>query len=352
MKGMILAAGLGTRLRPLTNAVPKPMVDIAGKPCLEHMVHLLARHGITEIIINLHHMPGSIRNHFRDGSDFGVRISYSYESELMGTAGGLKRVENFFGNDDVLVVSGDALTDIDLHSFFKLHKASKSLATLALKRVADPTQYGVVICEEHQIIQFQEKPKKEEAISSLANTGIYLFTPGIFRHIPRDSFYDFGRQVFPELLEKGEKICGYIMNEYWCDMGDLSVYREAHYDILTGVVRVDLSGKRLDSNIWIGSKVSIHPDTVLVGPIWVGDNCTIEKGARIYGPAILGSNTIIGKNSILKRNIFWNGVTVGCDAVLSDTVVTCHCTVPTGVMLRNEVVQREIEEPTSEVAYA
>ena len=255
MKAMILAAGLGTRLRPLTNLVSKPMVQLAGRPCLEHTIRLLRRYGITDIIINLHYMPKPIRQHFAGGEPFGVNITYSYEEELLGTAGGVKNVESYFGEDSFLVVSGDALTDINLDLFHEYHRSHGGIATLALKKVPDPTYYGVVTRDsEGYITQFQEKPTLKEAISTLANTGIYLFENEIFSYIPEDQFFDFGVNVFPELLGKGEKIAGYAMRNYWCDIGTLEVYREAHYDMLTGLVEVDIPGKRFESNIWIGER--------------------------------------------------------------------------------------------------
>ena len=261
LKAMILAAGLGTRLRPLTNTVSKPMVNMAGRPCMEHAVRLLAKHGVRDIMVNLHYKPEYIQEHFKTGIELGVDIHYSYEKVLMGTAGGLKRVQAFFGDEPVLIISGDALTDLNLAEFYRFHKENGGIATLALKRVADPTQYGVVVRDRNRISLFQEKPIRDEAISNLANTGIYLFKPEIFNHIPADTFYDFGKQVFPELLAKGETICGYVMHEYWCDVGDLGVYKEAHYDMLTGFVNVNLPGKCYH-NVWLGNRVSVHPDSV------------------------------------------------------------------------------------------
>ncbi|MBS4030900.1 MAG: NDP-sugar synthase [Clostridiales bacterium] len=350
MRAMILAAGLGTRLRPLTNVVSKPMVEMAGRPCMEHAVRLLAKYGVRHIVVNLHYMPEVIQEHFGDGKEFGVSITYSHEKELMGTAGGFKRVREFFGNESCLIISGDALTDIDLGNFLKFHLEEGGIATLALKRVADPTQYGVVVRESSRIVRFQEKPKREEAISNLANTGIYLFEPEIFEHIPEDTFYDFGKQVFPELLEKGEVMNGYVMREYWCDVGDLSVYREAHYDMLTGVVDVELPGKRMEGNIWLGDRVSIHPDTVLVGPVLIGDRCVVEEGARIYGPVILGDDTVVGKNAVIKRGILWDRVVVAEDVELSDSIVACDCEIPRGVMLQDQVLEKGIVRAIVEAA--
>ena len=347
---MILAAGLGTRLRPLTNVVSKPMVQMAGRPCMEYAVRLLARHGIKDVIVNLHYMPELIQQHFGNGEDFGINITYSYEKELLGTAGGFKRVQDFFGTEQALIISGDALTDINLEAFLNFHNENNGIATLALKRVADPTQYGVVLLDGSRIIRFQEKPKREEAVSNLANTGIYLFNPAIFDHIPAETFYDFGKQVFPELLAKNESIYGYVMRDYWCDVGSLNVYKEAHYDMLTGVVRVDLPGKRFEGNIWLGQRSSISPKTKIVGPVLIGNNTTIEDGACIYGPAIIGDNSVIGSNAVIKRGILWDNVVVSSNVELADCVIACDCTIPSNILLRNEVLEKSIVQSVCEVA--
>lgn len=317
---------------------------------MEHAVRLLARYGVKDIMVNLHYMPEVIQEHFADGSAYGVNISYSYEKELLGTAGGFKRVQAFFGDEPALIVSGDALTDINLAQFLAYHINNGGIATLALKRVADPTQYGVVIREGNRIVRFQEKPKRQEAISNLANTGIYLFAPHIFDHIPAHTFYDFGKQVFPELLAKKEAIYGYEMNEYWCDVGDLAVYQEAHYDMLTGFVQVDLPGKRFEGNIWLGQRTVISPDTTIVGPVLIGNNTIIEAGARIYGPAIIGDNTIIGRNTVIKRGILWDHVTIADDVELTDSVIACNCTIPQNVLLKNQVLEKSIVQAVCELA--
>ena len=350
MKAMILAAGLGTRLQPLTNVVSKPMVQMVGRPCMEHAVRLLRKHGFDDIVVNLHHMPEKIKGYFGDGSKFGVKITYSYEEELLGTAGGLKKVESFFGGEPVLIVSGDGLTDINLTEFFRHHKEQGGIATLALKEVTEPSLYGVVVQEGERIRAFQEKPAKEEAISNLANTGIYLFEPEIFVHIPAQSFYDFGRQVFPELMDKGEKMAGYKMSGYWCDVGDLAVYREAHYDMLTGQVQVDLPGKDIGSNIWLGKPVSVHKDAVLAGPVFLGDGCKLEKGAEIHGPAVLGKGCRVAEGAVLKRSILWDNVKVGTGAVVDDCIIAGDCDIPAGMKLEGEVLEEEMLAAYKEIA--
>lgn len=343
MRAMVLAAGLGTRLRPLTNYVSKPMVQMAGKPCLEHILALLHKYGFKDLVINLHYKPELIREYFRSGRDFGVRITYSLEEELLGTAGGMKQVEPFFKGKTVLVISGDALTDLNLLHFYRFHKEKGALATLALKKVADPTKYGVVTLNEQKaILAFQEKPAADEAISNLANTGIYLFEPAIFNHIPASTFSDFGRQIFPLLLEQGEPVMGYPMREYWCDIGDLTVYREAHYDMLTGLVEVMIPGKRFESNIWLGRRPDIHPTATIVGPVVLGDDCVLEKRAQVFGPVALGRKTMVGEGAVIKRGIFWDGARIGPGAHLVDCIAGEDCRIGGGLFLEEKVLEGEL----------
>ena len=342
MKAMIMAAGLGTRLRPLTNLVSKPMVQMAGRPCLEHTIRLLKSYGITDIIINLHYMPDLIRKHFGHGEKFGVNITYSYEDELFGTSGGVKNVEDYFEGESFLVVSGDALTDINLDVFYNYHKSQGNIATLALKKVPDPTNYGVVLLDEGgQITDFQEKPSWEGAISKLANTGIYLFENEIFDHIPDGQFSDFGKDIFPDLLKKGEPISGFVMRGYWCDIGDLEVYREAHYDMLTGLVEVDIPGKRFESNVWLGERPVIHPDTVIVGPVVIGDDCFIGRGAKIFGPVVLGHQMTVDEDVIIKRGIFWENVHVSYGTQLNDCIVGEGCQLKPELYLEKHIIGSE-----------
>lgn len=339
MKAMVLAAGLGTRLRPLTNYVSKPMVQMAGRPCLEHTIRLLRKYGFKEIIINLHYKPELIRNHFANGDKYGLGISYSLEEVLLGTAGGVKKVESFFEDKTILVISGDALTDINIHQFYRYHKEKGALATLALKKVAEPSKYGVVTVDgEGYINAFQEKPSREEAISNLANTGIYLFEPAIMSHIRENSFCDFGREVFPLLLAKGEKMAAYRMREYWCDVGDLDVYREAHYDMLTGLVDVEIPGKRFESNIWLGRRPDIHPKATIIGPVVIGDDCMIEKKAQIYGPVVLGKEVVVSERAIIKRGIIWDGAHIGKGSHLVDCIVGERCYLEPDLYLEKKVL--------------
>ncbi|KNZ70042.1 nucleotidyltransferase [Thermincola ferriacetica] len=238
MKAMIMAAGVGSRLDPLTRTLPKPMVPIQDKPLMEHIINLLRHYGIRDIIANLHYLPGVIKSYFGDGSDFGVKLLYSEEQNLMGTAGGVKNNE-WFLDETFVVISGDALTDIDLADFVRYHRQKKALATIALKRVAEVERFGVVVTgEAGKIAAFQEKPRKEEALSNLVNTGIYIFEPEIFKYIPEHQVYDFGKQLFPLLVKEGLPFYGYPMDGYWRDIGTLESYRQAREDAACGKVKL------------------------------------------------------------------------------------------------------------------
>ncbi len=237
MKAMIMAAGFGTRLLPLTADTPKPMLPIGGKPLMEHIINLLREHGFTEIIANLHHLPDKIRDYFGDGSRFGVKLFYSPETELLGTAGGVRRC-SWFLDETFLVISGDALTNIDLTAFYEYHIRKGALATIALKKVQEVSQYGVVITDNEGLInQFQEKPKPEEALSDLANTGIYIFEPEIFKLIPEREMFDFGKQLFPLLVNQQQKFYGWKTKSYWCDIGSIDTYYQSQKDWQKRLIR-------------------------------------------------------------------------------------------------------------------
>ncbi len=322
-KAMVLAAGLGTRLRPLTDLISKPMAPIVNRPVMEHIIKLLAKHGFTDIVCNLHYFPDEIKNHFRDGSKWGVNIVYSFEEELLGTAGGVKKVEDFFQGQTFLVISGDALTDINLSRAHDFHKEKKGVTTLVLAEVEDTSQFGVVLLDDEKRIRgFQEKPLSGEAKSNLANSGIYFFEPDIFKYMPpRGQFYDFGKNLFPDLLEKDIPYYGYKHSKYWNDVGSLDEYQMGNFDALEGKVKVDIPGKMIKEGVWIGRNCKIQEDVIIIPPVCIGDDCTIRSGAKLYGPIILGDNTIVDERAILYRGIKWGSGYIGKDASLIGAII-------------------------------
>jgi mannose-1-phosphate guanylyltransferase len=312
MRAMVLAAGLGTRLRPITYEMPKPMVPVLNKPVMEHILRLLARHGFTETIANLHWFPELIEGYFGDGSESGVSLTYSREQQLLGTSGGVRNAAEFLG-DSFLVISGDALTDIDLAAMRDFHESHDGVATLATKRVDDTSQFGVAITGSDGRIQgFQEKPDPAEALSDLANCGIYMFRKEIFDFFPDPGtskaagegdpagFADWAMDVFPRLLESDVPFYSHEIEAYWNDIGNLEELREGNIDALTGAVEVDREGELVDG-YRSGEPMAAEPD--LVGPVLLGPGCKIGDDVRIDGPSIIGDNVTVGDGSRLKEVI-------------------------------------------------
>jgi mannose-1-phosphate guanylyltransferase len=309
MKAMLLAAGLGTRLRPLTYELPKPMVPILGRPVMEHIMRLLARHEFDDVIANLHYFPDLIRDTFGDGSRQGIKMVYSYEPELLGTAGGVRNARDHFGGETFLVISGDALTDIDLTKFYEAHKEKGGIATLALKYVDDPSELGVVIVNDEGRIQgFQEKPAPGEELSNLGSCGIYMFEPEIFDYFPETEFVDWAQDVYPTLLEQDVPFYGHEIAEYWNDVGSLEEYRQGNFDALEGKVHVDMPGG--------GNGANVPGDAEVEGPVFIGEGCEIASGVRLTGPVVIGEHSRIGENSALRDAIVWPRTDVDPGTVL------------------------------------
>lgn len=312
MRAMVLAAGLGTRLRPITYEMPKPMVPVLNRPVMEHILRLLARHGFTETIANLHWFPELIEGYFGDGSACGVSLAYSREERLLGTSGGVRNAAGFLG-DSFLVISGDALTDIDLAAMREFHESHDAIATLATKRVADTSQFGVAITGSDGRIQgFQEKPDPSEALSDLANCGIYMFRKEIFDFFPPpgtseaagpgdpEGFADWAMDVFPRLLDGDVPFYSHEIEAYWNDIGNLEELRAGNVDALTGAVAVEREGELVDG-YRSGGRMEGEPD--LIGPVLLGPGSQIGDDVRIDGPSVIGDNVRIGDGARLKEVI-------------------------------------------------
>src|SRR3954451_15042115 len=325
MRAMILAAGLGTRLRPITYAIPKPMAPVLNRPVMEHIVRHLAGHGFNEAIANLHWFPETIEGHFGDGSGFGLELSYSREEQLLGTSGGVRNAAGFLG-DSFLVISGDALTDIDLVAMREFHESHDGVATLATKRVADTSQFGVAITGADGRIQgFQEKPDPAEALSDLANCGIYMFRSEIFDFFPEpgtskaagpgdpDGFADWAMDVFPRLLDGDVPFYSHEIDAYWNDIGNLEELRDGNIDALTGAVRVDREGELVE-----GFRSGEDPgdEGALVGPVLLGPGCELGDDVRIDGPSIIGDGVRVGDGARLKEVIALPGSEIPASSVL------------------------------------
>jgi mannose-1-phosphate guanylyltransferase len=322
---MILAAGLGTRLRPITYGLPKPMVPVLNRPVMEHIVRLLVRHGFDEAIANLHWFPETIEGHFGDGSAFGLELSYSHEEQLLGTAGGVRNVADFLG-DSFLIVAGDALTDIDLRAMREFHESHDGVATVATKRVPDTDQYGVVIAGEDGRIQgFQEKPDPAEALSDLANTCIYMFRPEVFEFFPEPGtskaagpddppgFADWAMDVFPALLEADVPFYSHEIEAYWNDIGNLDELRQGNLDALHAAVEVEPGAPEVGEGVRSASPLD---GAEVGGPALIGGGVEIGSDVRIEGPAIVGDGCRIGAGTQLRDAILLAGVELPAHSVL------------------------------------
>lgn len=328
MKAMILAAGVGSRLHPLTHTMPKPLVPIVNRPVMEHIIGLLRRHGFTDIIVNVYHLADQITAYFGDGSRFGVKITYAEEDRLWGDAGSVKRCEEFFGNHTFLVIGGDDLADIDLTRFLENHRQKKALASIALSLVDDPAEYGIVLInEEGRITRFLEKPRGEIIFSNTANTGIYLFEPEALDLIPRNTFYLFGKTFFPLMLEQKRPIYGYLTAGYWMDVGNLSMYLQAHLDALAGKVRLDFPAPERRKYQWISETAVIEPSASIEYPVVIGDGCRIESGAAVRENTVLGPGCIVSSGAVVRESVLWENAHIQEDTRLVRCVVGTGCKV-------------------------
>jgi len=313
---MVLAAGLGTRLRPLTYEITKPMVPVLDRPVMAHIVDLLDRYGFDEVVANLHYFPDSIREYF------GERLSYRFEPELLGTAGGVRGCADFFGDEPFLVISGDALTDIDLGAFVARHRESGGVATLAVKKVDDTREYGVVLHDrDGRITGFQEKPAPEEALSDLGNCGIYLFEPAIFDYFPQRPFVDWAKDVFPTLLENDVPFHIHELEQYWNDVGSLAELRQGTFDALRGELHLQVEGEELRPGVTVAgeraqAQASLAQATEVDGPVWIGRDVQIGAGVRLMGPVVLGDGAHVGTGAQLRESIVFPGTQVAAESIL------------------------------------
>ena len=321
MKAVIMAGGEGTRLRPLTSNAPKPMMPLVNRPMMEHIIELLRRHGIEEIVVTVAFMANTIRNYFGDGSEFGVRMVYASEETPLGTAGSVRNAMAEL-NDTFLVISGDVLTDIDLGAIIDFHQKNQALATIGLIPVENPLEFGIVITREDGTIErFLEKPTWGEVFTDTINTGIYVFEPAIFNWIEADEPVDFSSEVFPKLLEAGEPLYGAIASGYWEDVGTLDAYVRAHQDILDGKVDVSISGFEVSDGVWVGQGAEVHPDAVVAGPAVIGDNCIVDAGAHLGEYVVLGTGVRLGRDAELERTVVGENAYLGDAVKLRGTIV-------------------------------
>ena len=320
MKAIIMAGGEGTRLRPLTCTMPKPMARILNRPVMEHILLLLRKHGILDIGVTLMYMPEKIREYFGDGSDWGVRLTYFLEETPLGTAGSVKNAEDFL-EDDFLVISGDALTDADLSAFLAFHREKEAEASLLIKPMDVPLEYGVVVTDkEGRITRFLEKPSWSQVLSDTVNTGIYLLKPSALALC--DKFpCDFSKDIFPRLLSEGRRLFGFTSKEYWCDIGDLDAYRHCHYDVLSGKLRTEEGACRLSDGVYAEEGAIIENGAQIVPPVFIGRGARIKSGARIDAYSVIGEGTVVESGASIKRSVLYDHVTVGKNAEVRGSIL-------------------------------
>ncbi|MGH9009539.1 MAG: sugar phosphate nucleotidyltransferase, partial [Acidimicrobiia bacterium] len=321
MKAVVMAGGEGTRLRPLTSNQPKPMMPMANRPLMEHVVRRLALHGFDDIVVTVAFLASHIRNYFGDGSELGVSMRYATEETPLGTAGSVRNAAAEL-DDTFMVISGDVLSDIDLDAVIKAHRSSGALATIALRRVENPVDFGIVITNaDGWVERFLEKPTWGEVFSDTINTGIYVLEPQILDLIPEHESVDFSEMVFPAALQRGMAIQGLVVDGYWEDVGTIDAYHRAHRDVLDERVAVEIPGFRLGDGIWLGEGADVDPAAEITGPVIIGDNCRIEAGARIGEYTVLGSNVVVKHDAALSRTIIHDHVYIGPAATLRGCIV-------------------------------
>jgi len=338
MKAVIMAGGEGTRLRPLTSNAPKPLLPLVNRPMMEHIVGLLKRHGIDEIVVTVAFMANAIRDYFGDGSEFGVSISYATEETPLGTAGSVRNAKDQL-TERFLVISGDVLTDIDLGAIVDFHEKNGAMATIGLAHVENPLEFGIVITrEDGSIERFLEKPTWGQVFSDTINTGIFVLEPEIFDYIEPDRPVDFSGEVFPQLLADGKPLFGAVAEGYWEDVGTLEAYVRAHKDILDGKVEVEIPGFEMRPGVWVGENADLHPEATVTGPAVIGDNCRIEPGATVGEYTVLGSNVRVRNDAFLERTVVNDNAYLGDAVRLRGTVVGRSCDLRNGVRTEEGVV--------------
>jgi mannose-1-phosphate guanylyltransferase/phosphomannomutase len=338
MKAVIMAGGQGTRLRPLTSSIPKPMLPVVNKPIMEHIINLVASHGITELYATLQFLPTNISNYFSDGAEWGVNLGYALEKSPLGTAGSVKNCSSHL-DDTFLVISGDALTDIDIDKAVEFHRSRQAMVTLVLVRVANPLEFGIVVTDgDGRIERFLEKPNWGQVFSDTINTGIYVLEPSIFDYIPGDDPFDFSQDLYPLLLEKGFPLYGYVAEGYWCDVGNFAQYLSAQKDVLDGKVDITPGGFQIDKGVWLGDGAEIAEGANVKGPVVIGAHSKIERDATVREYTVIGSNVVVKGTSFVHRSMVFDNTYIGSGSHLRGCVIGRNCDLKNNVRVEEGVV--------------
>src|SRR4051794_25135027 len=322
MKAVVMAGGEGTRLRPMTANQPKPLLPVVNKPIMEHVLRLLKRHGFTETVVTVQFLAALVRNYFGDGEEIGMALSYATEEMPLGTAGSVKNAQDALRDERFLVISGDALTDIDLTDLVRFHKENGALVTIGLKRVPNPLEFGIIIIDDDGRVQrFLEKPTWGQVFSDTANTGIYVMEPEVFAHVADTDVVDWSGDVFPALLRAGAPPYGFVADGYWEDVGTFESYLKAQADVLNRQVDVELEGFELSPGVWQAEGAEIDPEAVLKGPLYIGDYAKVDAGAELREYTVLGSNVVVKGGAFLHRAVVHDNVFIGPQTNLRACVV-------------------------------
>jgi mannose-1-phosphate guanylyltransferase/phosphomannomutase len=322
MRGVVMAGGEGSRLRPLTANLPKPLLPVANRPVMEHVLRLLRRHGVEDTVVTLQFLASLVRNYFGDGDELGMSLQYATEQRPLGTAGSVKNAEAALRDDTFLVISGDALTDADLSAMVAFHRSRGALVTVGLKAVPDPLEYGIVICDpDGRVNRFLEKPTWGQVFSDTVNTGIYVMEPEVLDEVPDDTEVDWSADVFPRLLAAGAPLYGYQFDGYWEDVGTLESYRQAHMDVLNRAVDVEIGAFEVSPGVWVAEGAELDPDVELAGPLLIGDYTRVEAGAALRPYTVIGDNVVVKSGAVLERAVIHDNVFVGPRADLRGCVI-------------------------------
>jgi mannose-1-phosphate guanylyltransferase / phosphomannomutase len=337
VKAVVMAGGEGTRLRPLTSNQPKPMVPIVGKPCMEHIIELARGHGFEDVIVTVAFLPQAIRSYFGDGGSLGVNIEYSVEESPLGTAGSVRLASGRL-DETFLVISGDALCDFDLTKLVEFHRERGAAATIALKRVENPLEFGIVVTDsDGRVERFLEKPSWSQVFSDTINTGVYVLEPEVLKHVPTDRPYDFSKELFPLLLEMGRPVYGFVTEGYWQDIGDLAQYRQANFDALEGNVSLQIPGVRLRGNVWLGEGVEIDDFDHVEAPAFIGNYCRIATDATVGPYSVLSASVTLRERARTVGSVIDAATHIGRSALIENAIVGRSCDIRSHVRIHEDV---------------
>src|SRR5450432_2817630 len=339
MKAVVMAGGEGTRLRPMTANQPKPLLPVVNRPIMEHVLRLLRRHGFTDTVVTVQFLASVIRNYFGDGDELGMNLQYATEETPLGTAGSVKNAEAELRDSRFVVVSGDALTDIDLTDMARFHHANGALVTVALKRVANPLEFGIVNTgEDGRIERFLEKPTWGQVFSDTANTGIYMMEPEIFSYVAAGEPVDWSQDVFPKLLDIGAPVFGYVADAYWEDVGTLESLIQVQADVLNRQVDIDIEGFEVMPGVWVCEGAEVDPEAILKGPLYIGNYAKVEAGAELREYTVLGSNVVVKSGAFLHRALVHDNVFIGPQVNLRGCIIGKNTDIMRGARIEEGAV--------------